>query len=574
MPPAFLVSALLEFLLADPRWKEKVMTVGGEADGVCAREALRTGGVVITGDSDLLCFATPETLKQASDGKKSEWGVVMFKDILFSPASSTAAETSGLVLNTNVFHPRQISENLTIPVLHLGYELDQTRHGTRNLHTLVKAAKERSHAGPSWTEFSAEYALPDPPPLPGSEAFKQRMERLPGRLSELVYQMPKLRRFAFPPPQPNMKGRDQAPQIFHPLVWEDPTRFPAYDTALPLRTWAYSILATLFSSGKKGDVEVVVEYGRKGVRIVSVPIQLFTTEERTGFGKEVESGLREGVAAFVGKGVLGVYLERGQELPSTGLLRGVVGCMGYTEKGRVPPPREEETPKAVAPTPATTTTTPMVKPSAPNRTGKGGKKGKAVGVLLDQVLERPTSGKSGDREKWTWPSTHVYAGLQVVLYSLHLVREVLALSLAWIEGLPGDQASPVPSEEVETWREILKVLDTVDFYAGMNGAAFLAYVNGERDLTTEDEQVVKDILDWAHSTDAGEDEDMGVLIQREGTVETDSEVEQQEEDGWKEVANRVLKRKGKEQKGGGKRGKNGGGSGGGGNNPFALLGDI
>src|SRR5690606_8014922 len=132
----------------------------------------------------------------------------------------------------------------------LGYELDQTRHGSRNLHTLIKSAKERKHVGPAWTRFKAEYELPNPPKLPGSEKFKRRMERLPGRLSELIYQLPALKQYAFPPPTAhNARSRyeqQHIPETFHPWPWEDPTRFPAYDTALPQRTWAYSILATLF----------------------------------------------------------------------------------------------------------------------------------------------------------------------------------------------------------------------------------------------------------------------------------------------------------------------------------------
>lgn len=79
--PSFLVPAVAEMLRSSPTWGPLVEVVSGEADEFCADDVRRHGGVLLTGDSDLLISELGP-----------EGSVVFFSDVLSVDESGDSEE--------------------------------------------------------------------------------------------------------------------------------------------------------------------------------------------------------------------------------------------------------------------------------------------------------------------------------------------------------------------------------------------------------------------------------------------------------------------------------------------------
>lgn len=216
------------------------MTVPGEADGWCATAAIRHGGVVMSGDTDLLLYGHAE---METEGKR-EWGVIMLRDFSLHQREDGSWQAKALVfrpfeMNRVIFGagdeaatviPPQAHSHKTSPMkkskkrktatttpsptaatrtsitpkplptlLNLAYQLRQEpTAGMTRLKQLVRSTQQPQHIGVKEAAWREEYALvPDhflltPLDSDGGSggSWKTKMRLLDPRISELVYQLP------------------------------------------------------------------------------------------------------------------------------------------------------------------------------------------------------------------------------------------------------------------------------------------------------------------------------------------------------------------------------------------------
>ncbi|KAF8446898.1 XPG domain containing-domain-containing protein [Terfezia claveryi] len=108
--PPFIVSTALSHLVGS-KWKELVETVPGEADAWCASAAVRQGGWVMTGDTDLLLYGHDADEIVDEEGAERVWGVMMFRDFSFFQQKGKD-ETDHWVVKAMVFRPNHLNKAL------------------------------------------------------------------------------------------------------------------------------------------------------------------------------------------------------------------------------------------------------------------------------------------------------------------------------------------------------------------------------------------------------------------------------------------------------------------------------
>lgn len=141
--PSFFVPSILETLRGHERYGLLTHLVPGEADPYCARDVEKSGGIILTSDSDLLLYDIGP-----------EGSVVFFKDLQFdhqADAGDTHAEGS-IVAAT--YKQRTLCQRLSlesgqVSMLQLGFELTK-RTRSRNLPP---------HSQWACFEYAAEYAV-------------------------------------------------------------------------------------------------------------------------------------------------------------------------------------------------------------------------------------------------------------------------------------------------------------------------------------------------------------------------------------------------------------------------------
>jgi hypothetical protein len=200
--------------------------VPGEADSYCARYLKQNGGVVFTGDSDLLVHDL---------GEKGYVG--FFKDIEGCPASEALR---------SVYHPAAIADRLALPKAHglraTAFELVKDSHGTfRKLLAQAIALKSIQTYEGEYSIFSKEY-IPLPPNLELGEysKFAQALRELDPRISEYVLQFPSLAKLAGR--QSSTAEELDSPHVFLPFLLDCPVRTTAWEMSTSLRELAYGLL--------------------------------------------------------------------------------------------------------------------------------------------------------------------------------------------------------------------------------------------------------------------------------------------------------------------------------------------
>lgn len=209
-----------------------VTVVPGEADVYCATYLCQHGGVVFTGDSDLLVH----DLGPAG-------AVCFFPDLESTPESEPA------FLSGHLYRPSTIIERLRIPRAHglraLAFEIITDSQGSfRNL--LKQAVNQNAiEADPSRYEaFCEEYTTHLFPlslekvhdPKEGT-SFLDALQWLDPRVSEFVLQFPSLSTLAGQE-IPNADSR----HVFLPFLIDCPVRISAWEMSVSVRQLAYGLL--------------------------------------------------------------------------------------------------------------------------------------------------------------------------------------------------------------------------------------------------------------------------------------------------------------------------------------------
>lgn len=249
----FLVPAIMNALSESEIYKDVLEVVPGEADLYCGRYLKQNGGLVLTGDSDLLVHDL------GINGSVS-----FFKDIETSPGKKSGT------LHGLIYFPASIANRLSLPSAHglrtLAFEMVMDCHGTfRKLLLQACDLKSVNAYNDKYVAFIAEYgALPAgarDPSVAGDEHHTEAMRvlrQLDPRISEYVLQFPSIATWA------DNRGPTDGPasvQVFLPFLVDCPIRTTAWEASVSIRQLAYEILK--LTVPKKEQAYVVVEHRRK-----------------------------------------------------------------------------------------------------------------------------------------------------------------------------------------------------------------------------------------------------------------------------------------------------------------------
>ncbi|KAK4181845.1 XPG domain containing-domain-containing protein [Triangularia setosa] len=231
-PPSFLVPAVIDALRSS-KYSPITEVVGGEADGFCAAHVQKSGGLVLTSDSDLLVHDL------GKDG-----GVIFFTDI--------DLDSEGKRLVAPKFRHAEICRKLSIK-LDVGFSYMAFEIFT-DPHLTLEQAAERSRRGEAvmfsqeeYDAFIKTYLSPEMVP----EIISTSGLNLDPRVSELVL------RFSQMTTTPS-KEKDEALEMFLPFLLDCPSRTSAWEISRPIRELAYSLL----QSGQKSTLKTVLEMRR------------------------------------------------------------------------------------------------------------------------------------------------------------------------------------------------------------------------------------------------------------------------------------------------------------------------
>lgn len=233
----FLVPAVIE-ALAQSKYGHLVSVVSGEADVYCAQHVKRTGGIVITGDSDLLLYDI---------GRK---GSVAFY-------SSFSLDST---LKFEQYEPAAIARRLQIGSLSkLGFVVKRNRGKSLNECKLL--AQSLQNANKDYLKFKEEYEI-DPNLSTVLGALK-----LSSSGSDSVMLDPRVAEYM----QQRTDGRSKR-LIYLPFLLDDPSRSSAWASSAAIRRLAYSV--------EGGGSECINgEFLRRGQQIGEVPILNYSAQE-------------------------------------------------------------------------------------------------------------------------------------------------------------------------------------------------------------------------------------------------------------------------------------------------------
>jgi hypothetical protein len=224
---SFIVPAVLEALFTSKNYMTATEVVPGEADLYCARYLKQHGGLVFTGDSDLLVHDL------GSNG-----AVTFFKDI------EETVDFKGVVaLQSHIYHPAAITQRIGLSayqgLLALAFEMAMDNHGTKQ--SLVARASNSAaiKANPEmYQDFCKEYVLPRPETEKlGHEDPKYAvLQSLDPRISEFILQSPSIAKLA------GLDSEARKPLMFLPFLNDSPIRTSAWELSTSVRQLAYGLL--------------------------------------------------------------------------------------------------------------------------------------------------------------------------------------------------------------------------------------------------------------------------------------------------------------------------------------------
>ena len=295
----FLVPAALESL-ASSQFAEIVEVIPGEADAFCAAAARESGGLVVTGDSDLLVYDLGLN------------GGVAFLEQFEHRVCEGSPGSHYLLANLAI--PREITQRLDVESMQrLAFELK----GDPSIALQEAVQRSKREIGltgkrPYYQVFCEEYAKEMAMSHDGQVgSLVTSSQLLDPRLSELALQ--------FGDPQQNIV------HMYLPFLIEDPSRVSAWGVSRGLRALAYTILAGL---GTQRRTPSILEYSRRDIRIVANDVRVLDSSETLHSAKTLIRKLvavKDRFAALaptIGWRIFGMievfsrYVEGGRPLPS------------------------------------------------------------------------------------------------------------------------------------------------------------------------------------------------------------------------------------------------------------------
>ncbi|KAI5457200.1 XPG domain containing-domain-containing protein [Mariannaea sp. PMI_226] len=214
LPPSFHVPAVIDALKLSPQYQSRVCLVPGEADAFCAQHLLKSGGTVLTSDSDLLAHGL------------GQGRVIFFRDVYLDGDSRLACAS---------FSPSIICERLALQssdqICRFAYERRQDPN--LSISQIVQECSKPVDDVTLYEEFCKEYLHHEVAVLPlHSSGRSLQISWLDPRISELVLQFG----------QSNNADDITQESIFLPILIEDPSRGSAWEQTTTLRQLAYTVL--------------------------------------------------------------------------------------------------------------------------------------------------------------------------------------------------------------------------------------------------------------------------------------------------------------------------------------------
>lgn len=248
----FLVPAVIEKLQATPKYAAITIVQPGEADLYCARYVKEHGGIVLTGDSDLL-------VHDLGTGGS----VAFLKDL------SVVENMNRKSLRCQVYEIGTIVERLALKPSHgirsLAFEMVMDAHASfLNLVQRAKGCKAMTEYPGLYAEFAAEYlALPKEVHVEDStssspDSIQSRLRSLDPRISEFVLQFP-LPAAAAHLPFERQEGQEI--QIFLPFLIDCPSKTSAWESSTATRQLAYGLLNLI--TPPQHQVTSIIEHRRQ-----------------------------------------------------------------------------------------------------------------------------------------------------------------------------------------------------------------------------------------------------------------------------------------------------------------------
>jgi hypothetical protein len=252
----FLVPAIIEALSQCKRYADLVEVAPGEADSYCADYVRTHGGVVFTGDSDLL-------IHELGDG-----AVSFFRDIELTASANKTSLTCIQYQTETIVQRLGLAE--THGLLALAFEMTMDAHASFRelLQKSVKLNAVSLH-GPMYQEFANEYkALQrsvDCQETCGSgsvvhsPSLSYQLKMLDPRISEYLLQFSEFSQAAGLPKPLRSRSIDHI-DIFLPFLLDCPLRTSAWEMSTSVRQLAYGLVNLVLS--QEGSVLKVTEYRR------------------------------------------------------------------------------------------------------------------------------------------------------------------------------------------------------------------------------------------------------------------------------------------------------------------------
>lgn len=244
----FLVPAVIEKLQSTPKYGAITIVQPGEADLFCARYVKENGGIVVTGDSDLLVH----DLGTAGS-------VAFLKDL------NVAENLNRKTLRCHVYEIATIVERLALKPSHgirpLAFEMVMDAHASfPNLVQRAKGCKAMTEHAGLYADFAAEYlALPQDwrvvNGLPPTD-LQAKLRSLDPRISEFALQFPVLAAQADAP-----IGRPE--RIFLPFLIDCPSKTSAWEASTATRQLAYGLLNLTTPPQSSLRVSSIIEHRRQ-----------------------------------------------------------------------------------------------------------------------------------------------------------------------------------------------------------------------------------------------------------------------------------------------------------------------
>ncbi|KAH8590085.1 XPG domain containing-domain-containing protein [Bisporella sp. PMI_857] len=253
----FLVPAVLDALLASPQFSEITSVMPGEADLYCAQYLKVNGGIVFTGDSDLLVH------ELGQDG-----AVTFFKDIVVDKSPER--------LRAQLYKPSLIAGRLKLSrsdgLGSLAFEIMNNKHET--LPKLLNRAVARTAIASDpkgYGEFCKEYkSLPEN--VVSVTEFSQCLQGMDPRISEYVLQYRSIAEAVG-----QVTAALGTSRIFLPFLHDCPARTAAWEMSTSVRQLAYGLVNIIVPD--EGQKRTVFEHRRQQMNSIGKELELPTLSQ-------------------------------------------------------------------------------------------------------------------------------------------------------------------------------------------------------------------------------------------------------------------------------------------------------